>query len=122
MGELGSLFTILDWALIGGSLVPHGGQNPIEALNAHCLPIHGPHIGNFKFIYDDLDKADGAFACNSKTLNEILNKFIKAEISNDSLAKMINNGLEIVKNHQGALVATQKAIAPYMEAIDLEKL
>ena len=32
---------------IGGSLIHHGGQNPLEAARVGCKIIHGPNIDNF---------------------------------------------------------------------------
>ena len=41
---------------MGGSLVPHGGQNPIEAVKLGAAILHGPHVCNFADIYDALDR------------------------------------------------------------------
>ena len=45
---------------IGGSLVGHGGQNPIEAAKLGAAILHGPHVWNFAEIYAALDAAGGA--------------------------------------------------------------
>lgn len=47
LGELGLFYRLVKLAFIGGSLVPHGGQNPIEAARLGCPPLFGPHTGNF---------------------------------------------------------------------------
>ena len=36
---------------MGGSLVQHGGQNPIEAIKLGAAVMHGPFIANFAEIY-----------------------------------------------------------------------
>lgn len=60
LGELG-LFYRLAWAaLIGGSLVPHGGQNPLEAARLRCPLLLGPHTANFAAITAELEQAGGA--------------------------------------------------------------
>ena len=41
---------------LGGSLVDHGGQNPLEATRYGCNILHGPNIQNFKEIYNLLEK------------------------------------------------------------------
>ena len=39
---------------LGGSIINHGGQNPLEAARYGCKVFHGPNISNFKEIYDFL--------------------------------------------------------------------
>ena len=41
---------------LGGSLIMHGGQNPLEATRYGCKILHGPNISNFKEIYKFLGK------------------------------------------------------------------
>ena len=54
IGELGLFYRLTPIAFIGGSLVPHGGQNPIEAAKCGCAVITGPHIENFADAYEAL--------------------------------------------------------------------
>jgi len=60
MGELGLLYRVAPFVFVGGSLVPHGGQNPIEAAKLGAAILHGPHVWNFAEIYAALDNAHGA--------------------------------------------------------------
>ena len=41
---------------LGGSLITHGGQNPLEATRYGCNILHGPSVENFKEIYEFLKK------------------------------------------------------------------
>lgn len=54
VGEMGLLYRIAPVALVGGSLVPHGGQNLLEAARLHCAIIHGPQMTNFRAIAAEL--------------------------------------------------------------------
>lgn len=54
LGELGLWFRLNRIAVIGGSLIPKGGQNPIEAARLGCALICGPHTGNFLRIVEDM--------------------------------------------------------------------
>ena len=36
---------------LGGSMIKHGGQNPLEAARYGCRILHGPNIWNFNEIY-----------------------------------------------------------------------
>lgn len=50
LGELGSCYALARAAFIGGSLVPFGGHNPLEAA-VHGVPCcWGPHLSNFREI------------------------------------------------------------------------
>ena len=55
-GETKKFFSISKIAFIGGSLVKHGGQNPIEPARFKLNIIHGPNIDNFKDIYKLFNK------------------------------------------------------------------
>lgn len=60
MGELLLFFAASDLAFIGGSLIPHGGHNPLEA-SAQRLPVlFGPHMFNFEQIAELLLEAGAA--------------------------------------------------------------
>jgi 3-deoxy-D-manno-octulosonic-acid transferase len=56
---LGLFYRLARVALIGGSLVPHGGQNPLEAARLGCPIITGPHHFNFSEIIARLSAAHG---------------------------------------------------------------
>lgn len=48
IGELPLWYTLADVVFIGGSLIPHGGQNPYEPLKRGKVVVCGPHMFNFK--------------------------------------------------------------------------
>ncbi len=51
-GELGRMYALCDNAFVGGSLVPHGGQNLLEPA-FYGKPVHfGPHMNNFAHLAD----------------------------------------------------------------------
>jgi 3-deoxy-D-manno-octulosonic-acid transferase len=53
-GELGIFYKLADFIFIGGSFVPHGGQNPIEAAYFCNNIFHGRHVENFLEVYEAL--------------------------------------------------------------------
>jgi len=59
LGELGLFYGLAPVALVGGSLIPHGGQNMLEPARLDCAIVHGPHMGNFRAISDEMS-AKGA--------------------------------------------------------------
>ena len=61
MGQLWEAYECATAAFIGGSIVPHGGQNPIEAARWGVPVIFGRHMQNFSEVADGLIEVGGAF-------------------------------------------------------------
>jgi 3-deoxy-D-manno-octulosonic-acid transferase len=60
IGELGLFYALAPVALIGGSLIDRGGQNPIEAIRHGAAILSGPHRRNFRDEYDALQRQRAA--------------------------------------------------------------
>jgi len=60
IGELGTLYSACPIAIIGGSLIERGGQNPLEAVSLGAVVLTGPSTHNFRDEYGALLKAGGA--------------------------------------------------------------
>lgn len=60
MGEMAAYFALADLAFIGGSLLPLGGQNLIEAAACGCPVLVGPHTFNFLQATEDSIAAGAA--------------------------------------------------------------
>jgi 3-deoxy-D-manno-octulosonic-acid transferase len=60
MGELGLFYRLAPVAFVGASLVPKGGQNPLEAAQLGCAICFGPHMTNCRDIADALIAAHAA--------------------------------------------------------------
>jgi 3-deoxy-D-manno-octulosonic-acid transferase len=54
MGELGTFYAVANAAFIGGSLIPFGGHNPLEAVVQGKPVLWGPHMSNFREIEEGL--------------------------------------------------------------------
>jgi 3-deoxy-D-manno-octulosonic-acid transferase len=59
LGELGLFYRLAQISFVGGSLVPHGGQNLLEPAQLGCAVLHGPAVFNFEAIAAAM-KAAGA--------------------------------------------------------------
>lgn len=69
MGEMGLFYRLADVVFIGGSLVPHGGHNPIEAAHLDSALVCGPNMQNFREIVNEFAKAGAIeFSRNGKEL------------------------------------------------------
>jgi len=95
-GKTKSIFKICKNVFLGGSLINHGGQNPLEAARYGCCVFHGPHISNFREIYEHLQKKKISFKVkNQNHLTNLLQK--KLDKKNFSKKSMKNLSLEGIK-------------------------
>ncbi|MEZ0220896.1 MAG: 3-deoxy-D-manno-octulosonic acid transferase [Tardiphaga sp.] len=118
MGELGLFYRLSPVVFIGGSLVPHGGQNPIEAVKLGASVVHGPHVFNFTDVYEALDGAGGAkLADSSEQLVKQLGQMLGNEAARDAA---IESGRRVVERLGGALDRTLHALEPYLMQLRLE--
>ncbi len=60
LGELPLFYHLSPVSFIGGSMAKIGGHNPIEAIDGTSVILHGPHLYNFKEIYQLLDRHKAA--------------------------------------------------------------
>ncbi len=86
VGELGLFYRLSPVVLMGGSLVAHGGQNPIEPAKLATAILHGPHVSNFTEIYAALDRDGGAMLVNDpdtliRSASRLLNDTASARAS-----------------------------------------
>lgn len=80
LGVLSKLYAIADLAFIGGSLIPHGGQNMIEPAAVGCPVAYGPHVFNFREAHSLLEECGGYFPISSR---ESLVEELTALLEND---------------------------------------
>ncbi len=59
MGELADVYRAADLAFLGGSLIPHGGQNMMEPAALGLPVLYGPHTGNFTETVALLNRSGG---------------------------------------------------------------
>ena len=96
-GELNKFYKISNIVFMGGSLIKHGGQNPLEPAKHGCKIIHGPYVGNFTEIYTKLNKMKISTKFNTykKGIKIIDNEFQKKKSTFDN-KKIINYGQKIL--------------------------
>ena len=83
-GETKKFYKISKTVFLGGSLINHGGQNPIEPARLQSTIIHGIHTQNFKEVYKLLD--DNKISYKAKNIFE-LTKLVDRSISNSKNKK-----------------------------------
>ncbi len=72
MGELAALYAVSEVAFIGGSLIPHGGQNIIEPAGLGAVPVFGKYIFNFAEPARELLEADAAIMLKNSVQNNAI--------------------------------------------------
>ena len=112
MGELSKFYGVADFVFIGGSLIPHGGQNPIEAARERRAIIHGPYIHNFHDVYSQLDREKGAVLVhNESELQERINDLINNEQDRKALGLQ---AFEVVDRLRGASQRNLQLLGPWL--------
>jgi 3-deoxy-D-manno-octulosonic-acid transferase len=118
MGELGLFYRLAPIVFMGGSLVEHGGQNPIEAVKLGASIVHGPHVFNFTDVYEALDAAGGARRADSP---DALMKQLGRLLSDPKAREASLVAAEhVVEQLGGALERTLSALEPYLLQLRLE--
>ena len=109
-GELGLFYRLSQIVIMGGSFVPHGGQNPIEASNFECCVLIGPHYHNFFEIVNKLKSYKAIIQIDER---EKLKSTINRLLSTPSKIKKLSENLL-----KGSLVEKKKVSKIWRE-IDL---
>lgn len=119
-GHLGPLYRVSPLAFVGGSLIPHGGQNMLEAAQLGCAVLHGPHVDNFRSITADLATAGASREIASReelthAVGELLTDGTKLEAMTaaaDAAASRNQAVLDITLQRLQPLIAKAVAGAP----------
>ena len=90
-GKTKSFYNNCKNIFLGGSLIKHGGQNPLEATRYGCNILHGPNIENFKEIYDFLRiKKMAKKINNQKDMIYSLNRYFFKNSNTNKIQKKLN--------------------------------
>ena len=79
VGELSSLYALATVAFVGGSLVPHGGQNPLEPAGFGVPVIMGPSYENFRGIVDAMQRVSAIRVVTRGTVCDDLDEFLHGD-------------------------------------------
>ncbi len=78
IGEMGIWYDVINIVFIGGSLIPHGGQNFIEPSRVRDAVIVGPHMHNFTDAMNRAKKADAIIqVTDTEELEEIVTQLFE---------------------------------------------
>jgi 3-deoxy-D-manno-octulosonic-acid transferase len=112
IGELAAAYELAALAFVGGSLVPKGGHNILEAAQHGVAILVGPHTGNFRDIVELFVRAGGARVTSIPRLD---NDLIELLGEADTAKTMGEAARAIFLSQAGATERTLKALESLME-------
>jgi 3-deoxy-D-manno-octulosonic-acid transferase len=114
IGELASVYSLAGAALIGGSLVPAGGHNPLEAAQFGVAILMGPHYENFRGIVKTLR---GHNAIRIVQSEELKNALADALSGSAAAREMGAHAREVFEHEAGA---TERAVAALLAVLEAQ--
>lgn len=114
MGEMFAYYAACDVAFIGGSLLPLGGQNLIEACAVGKPVLIGPHTFNFSAISEDAIEAGAALrVADAPAMMKQAAHLLQVR---DDRLPMGERALSFAQQHRGATARTMALLAPLIDS------
>ncbi len=99
-GEASKFYNLSNICFMGGSIINHGGQNPLEPARLGNYIINGPNIRNFKEIYKFLSKNNMSVTTSKMSkIQKIIEKKLNKKNSNINKTKIIKIGEKILNGN-----------------------
>ncbi len=115
MGELGLFYRLAEVVFVGGSLVPHGGHNPVEPAQLGSTVVIGPHTHNFRGMVAQLRAAD---ACIEVADAAALAATVGGLIADPAARRRyIDAAGAVAGDNQGVLDAVVAELAPLLDRL-----
>lgn len=112
MGELGLFYRLAQAAFIGGSLVDHGGQNPLEAAMLGCPTVMGQYMFNFASIARHMEQAEACLRVTDHImLTGAVGRLLESEVLRNKVAQQAHAH---VKSRAGTLKVIMDILQPYL--------
>lgn len=112
IGHLEAFYGACDVAFVGGSLVPHGGQNMLEPAALGRAVVFGPHVANFRTDVELLLEAGAAVQVRDVAeLERTLVDLLRDPARRDELGR---RAVELIRANQGATGRTRALIDPLL--------
>jgi 3-deoxy-D-manno-octulosonic-acid transferase len=116
MGEMAAYYTLAHVAIIGGSFLPLGGQNLIEACACHCPVVLGPHTFNFEQVAEQAVQSGAALrAADAEDAVELVAQLLAKPRKLEAQA-LLAQGFAL--DHAGATLRTLEALEPLRSQIE----
>jgi 3-deoxy-D-manno-octulosonic-acid transferase len=114
MGELGLFYRAAPVVCMGGSFVPHGGQNPVEPALLGCAVLYGPHMFNFDEITHKLEAAGGALpVADQSALTHAARRLLTDD---GARARIVAGAARVTEDNRRIVDRALGALAPVLGA------
>ncbi|HKN18295.1 MAG TPA: 3-deoxy-D-manno-octulosonic acid transferase [Dissulfurispiraceae bacterium] len=111
MGELSAVYGAADIAVMGGSFIQHGGQNPLEPAFWGKAVVCGPHMENFPFI-GEFYSHGGAVKAEGPRLYNVLKDLLD---SPERMRRMGSTAKKLYEKNAGAVERAMELIEEYLK-------
>ena len=112
MGEMGLFYRVAPVVCVGGSFVPHGGQNPIEPAQLGCAVLFGPWMTNFAEVAAELASNAAAIPiADSTDLTATIDRLLTDP---DACRRLAAAAERITFNHRRIVEAALSALRPLL--------
>lgn len=119
IGELRSVFSLAEIVFVGGSLIPHGGQNILEPAIAEKAIVTGFYTRNFAEIIKTFKENEAVICLPELAENEIpaklaevFSELLQNEVKRRELAE---NAFSMMEKNRGATEKTMKYLRPFLQ-------
>ena len=99
-GESSRFYNLTNVSFVGGSIIKHGGQNPLEPARLGNYIVSGPNINNFKEIYAFLNNLKmSSFSSDILKMENLILKRLKIKTPNKNIKKIIKIGNDVLEKN-----------------------
>jgi 3-deoxy-D-manno-octulosonic-acid transferase len=99
-GETSKFYNLTNISFVGGSIIKHGGQNPLEPARLGNYIISGPNIKNFKEIYAFLNKLKlSSITSDILKIENLILKRLNNKTPNKNIKKIIKIGNDVLEKN-----------------------
>ena len=99
-GESSKFYNLTNVSFVGGSIIKHGGQNPLEPARLGNYIISGANVKNFKEIYAFLNNLKmSTFSSDILKMENLILKKLKNKTPNKNIKKIIKIGNDVLEKN-----------------------
>ena len=99
-GETSKFYNLTNISFVGGSIIKHGGQNPLEPARLGNYIISGPNVKNFKEIYAFLNKLKmSSITSDILKMENLILKRLNNKTPNKNIKRIIKIGNDVLEKN-----------------------